>query len=499
MDKIYEIFQKLFNNKEFTPAWSMPGWKNHFLLSWIHIYAHLAIWLAYTLISICILYFYYKRKDLPFRKILLIFGMFLFACSWTHLISALSFWFPIFYLSGLFKVLTAILSWIALFLMWKEAPNAMTIKNPGILEKVIESKDDEIIRVDRDFHEIIDMIPAMTWIADPNGNITWCNHRWFEYTGKTFEILSGWGWSAVHDPKVLPEVLSKWKYSIKTGENFEMEFPIRDSYGNFNMFLNRAVPLKDKNDKIVKWFGINTNVNDSRKANIALIEADVRKTEFISMLGHELRNPLAAIKSAILITTMSTDPKDVQQAIDAIDRQSKHMTRIIDDILDVSRILKRKLTIYLESININIIIDDCCRDIKYQFNNKDIKLIIHRDRPEIIIKADRIRFAQCINNVLHNAFKFTGSEKEIIVNIKINDNKVNISIKDFGIGLDQEMLENLFIPFVQADKSFNRSQGGLGLGLTLTKTLTELQHGTIRAQSEGLNKGTEIIFTFPLQ
>ncbi|MBC7983404.1 MAG: PAS domain S-box protein, partial [Candidatus Obscuribacterales bacterium] len=146
--------------------------------------------------------------------------------------------------------------------------------------------------------QLANTIPNLVWMADSEGWIHWYNDRWYTYTGTTPAEMEGWGWQSVHDPDVLPAVLEKWQASIATGQPFEMTFPLRGADGIFRPFLTLVAPLRDSEGHVVQWFGTNTDVSPLKQAEEQLREADRRKDEFLAMLAHELRNPLAPIRTA---------------------------------------------------------------------------------------------------------------------------------------------------------------------------------------------------------
>ena len=166
-------------------------------------------------------------------------------------------------------------------------------------DQTVERRAQEMARQsERRLAALADSMPQLAWVARGDGDIHWYNRRWYEYTGTTPEQMVGWGWQRVHHPAALPQVLSRWKESIATGNPFEMEFPLRGADGEFRRFLTRVVPLKDGGDKVIQWFGTNTDVTELVEAQEALRAADRRKDEFLGILSHELRNPLAPSATA---------------------------------------------------------------------------------------------------------------------------------------------------------------------------------------------------------
>ncbi len=212
-----------------------------------------------------------------------------------------------------------------------------------VFRDVTEQKEaeEQLRESEAEFRSLAESIPQLAWMAHPDGNIFWYNKQWYEYTGTTPEEMTGWGWQSVQDPEMLPEVRERWQRSLDSGEPFDMVFPLRGADGTFRPFLTRVNPVKDAAGRVVRWFGTNTDIAERVRMEAALREADRRKDEFLAMLAHELRNPLSSVSNAIQLLRMPQAP--AEQAAwcrEIIERQVKHLVRLIDDLLDVSRITR---------------------------------------------------------------------------------------------------------------------------------------------------------------
>ncbi len=193
------------------------------------------------------------------------------------------------------------------------------------------------------FRTLAESIPQLAWMARPDGYIFWYNRRWYEYTGTIPEQIEGWGWQSVHDPEFLPRAMVAWKASLASGDLFDMVVPLRGADGRFRPFLTRVVPSRDDDGQIVLWFGTNTDIAERVEMEQALKQADQRKDEFLAMLAHELRNPLAAISNAVQLAKRSDSPDQLAWGRQVIEKHVRHLTRMIDDLLDVSRITRGKI------------------------------------------------------------------------------------------------------------------------------------------------------------
>lgn len=228
-------------------------------------------------------------------------------------------------------------------------------------------------------------------------------------------------------------------------------------------------------------------------------EADQRKDEFLATLAHELRNPLAPISNATSILKLARGDREIsEQATGTIERQVVHLVRLVDDLLDMSRISRGKLELRREHAELAPVIQqamETCRPMAETANQDIIVTLPHR---AIYLDADPVRLAQVVSNLLHNACKFAGQRGQINLTVERRDMDVIITVKDNGLGIPPDMLDAIFEMFSQVDQSLERTQSGLGIGLTLARRLVELHGGSIAAHSEGLGKGSEFVVRLPI-
>ncbi|TFZ00829.1 response regulator [Ramlibacter henchirensis] len=230
----------------------------------------------------------------------------------------------------------------------------------------------------------------------------------------------------------------------------------------------------------------------------AVQEADRRKNEFLAMLAHELRNPLAPIRNAVhIMQGTDVDGPTMNWARDVISRQADHMARLIDDLLDVSRIVQGKVVVKPEKLSLASLIERSAESSLPRLEARNQTLAMELPQESVLLEGDSVRLSQVLSNLINNASKFSPAESRIAVKASYTDGKVRISVKDEGTGIDPAFLPHIFDLFAQGDQSLDRSQGGLGIGLTLVKHLVELHGGTVDAHSEGIGKGTEVSFTLP--
>jgi len=228
-------------------------------------------------------------------------------------------------------------------------------------------------------------------------------------------------------------------------------------------------------------------------------DADRRKDEFLAMLGHELRTPLAAVnRAAEVIAHLCPSEERLRWACDVVRRQVRNMARMVDDLLDVSRLTTGKMTIRREIVDLSALVSTICAPLVAVFEEKRRSLAVSLpDRP-VLAEADPMRFAQVVSNLMQNALKFTREGGHVQVSLAVEDGRAILRVRDDGIGIAPEVLERVFDLFAQGDGAPARREAGLGIGLTLVRRLTELQGGTVAASSEGLDRGAEFTVTMPM-
>jgi signal transduction histidine kinase/CheY-like chemotaxis protein len=230
----------------------------------------------------------------------------------------------------------------------------------------------------------------------------------------------------------------------------------------------------------------------------AVQEADRRKNEFLAMLAHELRNPLAPIRNAVhILGSAESLPPKLAWARDVIGRQADHMSRLIDDLLDVSRIVQGKVAVKPEKLQLATLVERSVEASSPRLGQREQVLDVVLPKEAIEIEGDAVRLSQVLSNLINNASKFSPVKSRIRLEASYEDGELELAVKDEGAGIAPEFLPHMFELFAQADQSLDRSQGGLGIGLTLVKHLVELHGGRVWAASEGLGKGAQVCLALP--
>ncbi len=347
---------------------------------------------------------------------------------------------------------------------------------------------------------LADSIPQLAWMAEPDGFIFWYNRRWYEYTGTTAQEMEGWGWQSVHDAEMLPAVLERWQASIRTGEPFEMEFPLRrGADGAFRWFLTRVLPLRDSSGRIVRWFGTNTDIEELRQARLQAEQANRLKDEFLATLSHELRTPLNAILGwSQMLKSQNLGEDAAKKALTTIERNARAQNQLIDDLLDVSRIITGKLRLDVRAVDLSQVITAAADAARPSAEAKNIRLQTLLDPQAGPISGDPDRLQQVVWNLLSNAVKFTPKGGRVQTRLERINSHVEIVVSDTGAGIEPEFLPHVFDRFRQSDGSMTRRHGGLGLGLAIVRQLVELHGGTVSVSSEGSGQGSTFTVQLPL-
>jgi signal transduction histidine kinase/response regulator of citrate/malate metabolism len=303
-----------------------------------------------------------------------------------------------------------------------------------------------------------------------------------------------------------PAVLAAISGAIRTRGPFKLEHRVKRVDGTLGWTASRTVPLLDAKGEIVEWFGTATDITarkeaeeSSRQHVMQLAEADLRKNEFLAMLAHELRNPLAPITNALHIMRRKREgDAEVQSASAMMERQIGQMVRLVDDLLDVNRISRGNIELRRERVDLAGAVQHAVEAVQPFCDLMDHALTVTLPQQPVQLNADPARLAQIIGNLLNNACKFTNKGGSIALVVEREGNWAVIRVRDSGIGIAPEQFPRIFELFTQVDTALHRSRGGLGIGLTLVKRLAEMHGGAVQVTSAGLHQGSEFLIRLPL-
>lgn len=356
------------------------------------------------------------------------------------------------------------------------------------LEQRVIERTDELLTSREYFKFLANNIPVIIWTAEPDGNYDYFNSQWYQYTGLTFDQSVGKGWHSAEHPDDLPRILNAWNHSLATGEPFNIEVRKRAANGTYRFFVMKADPLKDNKGKIIRWFGVSTDIDDQKK--------DMeKKDEFISMASHELKTPVTTLKAYTEILLMeaekTTDNHSEQIMLQKMDNQINKLTNLIGDLLDVSKSNSGQLKLEIEKIDFNQLVMEVVNVMQLTIKTHKIELKLAKTET---VESDRNRLSQVITNLISNAVKYSPNAKKINIHTENLGHEIKLCVCDQGIGIPASEQPKLFSRFFRVSKN---NYPGLGLGLYICNEIIKRNSGRMEFVSEE-GKGSTFCFTLPV-
>jgi PAS domain S-box-containing protein len=362
------------------------------------------------------------------------------------------------------------------------------------------------------FRNMADNAPVMVWVTEPDGTASFLSARWYEFTGQDPAKAVGFGWlEAVHAGD-RGAVEQRFITANNVREPYRAEYRLRGKDGGYRWVIDAAAPRFAADGRFLGYVGTVLDITDrklaedalkehvvaQREAQDALREADRRKDEFLATLAHELRNPLAPIRNAVEIMRLKDTPgSPLARPREIIERQLRQLTRLVDDLLEASRITQGKVQLRRERIDVAGAVHEAVEGARPLIEACAHELTVSLPEAALSVNADPTRLTQVILNLLNNAAKYTPRGGHIWLTVEREGDDAVISVRDTGIGLEQAHLPNIFNMFSQVTPALDRAQGGLGIGLALVRGLVELHAGRVEAHSAGLDKGSEFVVRLP--
>lgn len=346
------------------------------------------------------------------------------------------------------------------------------------------------------FRMVTNLMPAKITNANPAGAVIYCNKEWLDFTGVDFEDFKNFGYYNVMHPDELFEFQNRFQNAVKTGTDLEMEMRFMNLNGEYKWHLNRASPVKNGNGDIEMWIGVTTEIQK-------LKEEEKRKGEFLQMVSHELRTPITSIKGyvGILLRMLKEEhekyfhPMPLRASLVRIDVQIIRLTKLISEILDLSRLEEGRLELKHDVFNLNELVVDTIEDIRFTNLSLNINLI---QEVNCNILGDKDRIGQVMINLINNGIKYSPAKQPIEVRIhQPEKNQVAVSIMDYGIGIDKKDQERIFERYYRVEGQNENKFAGLGIGLFITDQIIKRHNGFMTIESEK-GKGSVFTFTLPL-
>jgi PAS domain S-box-containing protein len=404
--------------------------------------------------------------------------------------------------------------WFHISLVPQFTPSRELTGYIGSAADITEMKQAEEARREAEarFHLLADAAPVKVWVAGPDRAATWFNQRWLKFRGRTLEQELGFGWLEGVHPEDRQRCLDTYTQAFASRQPFMLEFRLLRHDGEYRWLINQGAPAEN-NSVFEGFIGSCLDITDrklseqqrdlllvsEKEAREAAERASRLKDEFLSTVSHEVRTPLNAILGyAQMLSAGMLDEAETREAAEIIERNSRVQAQIIEDLLDMSRIISGKVRLDVQTVHLADVIEAALDTVRPSAQAKDLRLQTVLDPKAGPVRGDANRLQQVVWNLLSNAVKFTPKGGRIQIALERVNSHVEISVSDSGEGIAPEFLPYVFDRFRQGEATTTRRHGGLGLGLAIVKHLVELHGGTVRAKSPGPGEGATFSVALPL-
>ncbi|MCU0760623.1 MAG: PAS domain-containing protein [Steroidobacteraceae bacterium] len=358
----------------------------------------------------------------------------------------------------------------------------------------------EVAERERFFREVADGLPLMLWVHDADGRLTFINRTYAESFGRSPADILGDGWQALTHPEDGSGYVEEFAACVRERRPFHAEVRVAMVGGRWRTVESWGQPRFGGDGAFLGFVGTTADVTERREAEAALRTAARQKDEFLAMLAHELRNPLASVRHASALLQRWIPPDSgARGTVELLERQSRQLARLVDDLLDVSRIAAGRITLLRERLELGGVLDQALETIAPAAQARGQQLRPARPWPPVRLDGDRVRLVQCLVNLLHNATSYTppGGTIQLEAQAGPGAGIVEVVVRDDGAGIEPALLPHVFELFVQGERSLDRQQGGLGIGLFVTRRLVEMHGGTIAVASDGPGRGARFTLRLP--
>lgn len=505
----------VFDDSGYMPRRSCGTWTTGEIL--LHNISDLVIGVSYIGIPLLLLYYVRKRPNICFSFLFYLFGSFIVFCGITHLIDIILFYWPIYRAAGIAKMLTAIVSFATFLSLFKVMPLALVLKTPREFQELLESHKLDLISVRSQLSVsqaelqdvknkyklfIENVQDHAIFILSPDRMIQTWNDAAEKMTGYTAEEVVGKHYSNISKNEQTDKQIEE---IANTNGSCQYEGWRETSSGERYWASITLTTLRDDTGNLIGIVKLIKNLTEKKNLEIQLREKitelaymNKRKDEFLAMLGHELRNPLAAMSNAIHLLQMPERTAEVESmAMTILDNQTEHIIRLVDDIIHATRAVMGKIELKLELVTASDIIERGVQIAEPLIDS--MRHTLHVDMPcnGSQIMGDKIRLVQVVGNLLTNAAKYTPHGGNIHLSCKREGSILVIKVKDDGIGLEKKDFIDIFDLCVRTERAVVK-ENGLGVGLTMVKAIVEQHGGKVFAFSEGNDKGSEFTVHIPV-
>jgi PAS domain S-box-containing protein len=348
------------------------------------------------------------------------------------------------------------------------------------------------------FRAVAEASPALTWQVDTHGNAVFLNQRFMEMFGMTADMLMPTGWQSIIHPDDASGYVAALQQALRDRSRFQQRVRVKTARGEWRWLKSYALPWFTADDAYAGHVGVSIDITDAVNAEAALVETSRRKDEFLATLAHELRNPLAPISNALALIARPDGAKAIPRLLPVINRQVNYMVRLVDDLLEISRISSGKIELRQAPANLAVVLRNAIEASMSLINEKEHKLSVFIPEAPLMVYADAVRLEQVFRNLLNNAARYTRKGGQIWLTAHQEDEDAVVSVRDNGIGIRAGMVPRLFDMFAQERRNGVGTQDGLGIGLNLVARLLQMHGGSVEAMSGGRDRGSEFVVRLPL-
>ncbi|MBV8799735.1 MAG: PAS domain-containing sensor histidine kinase, partial [Alphaproteobacteria bacterium] len=493
---------------------------------WLHVGSDALIATSYYAIPLALAYFVRRRHAvLPYWWVPALFAMFIFLCGTTHLLNIWTVWKPDYIVDGVVKLATGIASAATAVVIFAALPRALALRTPIELQREVDDRTAELMSVNARLREEItarerteaalrenelrvrlalEAARAATWVIDfvhegrERFDARGCELAGLDAGQREWPPGSFCRLLHPEDGELMRRASEQTH--AQSGPGPIIEYRIVRPDGEVRWLQGAGIVQRDEAGRPQLFIGVSLDITDRKRLEEELrhtierlAESDRRKDEFLATLAHELRNPLAPIANGVQLIKL-TDPSlpTVRRAVEMMERQLQHLVRLVDDLLDVSRIARGKAPLRREPLDLEEVLQGALESAWSDLDRQRLELIVQRPGQPIRVEGDRDRLTQVFANILSNAAKYCEERGTVWVKVSQENGQATVSIRDTGIGIPPEALEKVFEMFSQLRQP-GYDAGGLGIGLALVRQLVQLHGGTVEARSAGVGHGSEFI------
>jgi PAS domain S-box-containing protein len=364
------------------------------------------------------------------------------------------------------------------------------------------------------YRQALESIPGMVFTTRPDGYCDYQSQQWVDYTGVPMSEHLGDGWNRLLHPADRPRAFAAWQAAVEGRAPYDLEYRVRRHDGQYEWFKIIARPIRDSTGQIVRWFGVALNIEDlkrvedelkaakesAERAKSLAEQANRAKDHFLAVLSHELRTPLTPVVMGLSLVHERPDlDPEMRETLEMVRRNVEMEARLIDDLLDVTRIARGKVELARSPVELCTVIRRAVEVCQPDIDGRKLHFGVDLGpSAPYWVAADVPRLQQVFWNLLKNAIKFTPQGGCVGIRCYRRNEHVFVEVNDSGIGIEPQSLPRIFNAFEQVERSITQQFGGLGLGLAISKALVELHDGEISAHSEGRDKGATFLVQLPL-